>query len=115
MIFDTSQEGLLTLFKPYQALLLEHIWDLNSDDRVGINSGEAYRFLQGCPERRSRASVIVFLNDMVEEGVLEYEDVSGKGGYHRVYYPKMNREQFAKYVVKTITEKMAEIFPSVQS
>ena len=96
-------------------MLLEHIWDLNADERVGVNSGEVYRFLQGRPERRSRASVIMFLNDMVEEGVLVYEEASGKGGYHRVYYPKMNREQFANYVVETITKKLAEIFPSVQS
>jgi len=50
---------------------------------------------------------------MVEEGVLEYEEKSGKGGYHRIYYPKMNKEQFAQHVVETITKKLAEIFPSV--
>ncbi len=50
---------------------------------------------------------------MVEEGVLDYEERSGKGGYHRVYYPKMNREQFAKYVVETITDKLDEVFPEV--
>jgi hypothetical protein len=39
MKFDTSEEGLLTLFKPYQAALLEHIWGLNGESRVGITSG----------------------------------------------------------------------------
>jgi hypothetical protein len=48
---------------------------------------------------------------MVEEGVLEYEEKSGKGGYHRIYYPKMNRGQFAQHVVETITKKLVEIFP----
>jgi len=48
---------------------------------------------------------------MVEEGVLDYEEESGKGGYHRVYYPKMNREQFAKYIVKKVTDKLKEVFP----
>ncbi len=33
MKFDTKQEGLRTLFKPYQALLMEHIWDLNGARR----------------------------------------------------------------------------------
>jgi hypothetical protein len=49
----------------------------------------------------------------VEEGVLEYEEESGKGGYHRVYYPKMNREQFARHVVVTINKKLNEVFPGV--
>jgi len=111
MKFDMSEKGLLTLFKPYQAALMEHIWKLNNPHRTGITSGEAYKFLQGHPDSKSRASVIFFMNDMVEEGVLEYEEKSGKGGYHRVYYPKLNREQFARHVVETITEKFNEIFP----
>ena len=111
MKFDTTENGLLTLFKPYQAALLEHIWELNEDDRVGINSGQAHKFLQDHPDKKSRASVIFFLNDMVEEGALSYEEKTGKGGYHRVYYPNMNREQFAQYVVETITEKLKEVFP----
>ena len=48
---------------------------------------------------------------MVDDGILEYEEKTGKGGYHRVYYPKMNREEFAKHVKKTITEKLDEVFP----
>jgi len=32
MIFDTKKEGLLTLFKPYHAVLMEHIWDLNENE-----------------------------------------------------------------------------------
>ena len=114
MKFDTSEKGLLTLFKPYQAALLEHIWKLNESARVGIVSSQAYEFLKDHPDSKSRAAVIFFLNEMVEEGVLEYEERTGKGGHHRVYYPKMNREQFAHYVVETITRKLAEIFSSVQ-
>jgi predicted transcriptional regulator len=111
MKFDMSEKGLLTLFKPYQAALMEHIWEQNNPERTGITSGQGYEFLQGHPDSKSRAMVIFFLNEMVEEGVLEYEEESGKGGYHRVYYPKMNREQFARYVVETITDKLNEVFP----
>jgi hypothetical protein len=111
MKFDTSERGLLTLFKPYQAALLEHIWELNNSGRVGVTSGQAHEFQKDHPDSKSRASVIFFLNDMVEEGVMEYEERTGKGGYHRVYYPKMNREQFARHVVETITDKLDEVFP----
>jgi len=113
MIFDTSEKGLHTIFKPYQAAILEHIWELNKGDSVGITSGQAYEFLQSHPDSKSRASVINSLNEMVEEGILEYEEESGKGGYHKVYYPKMNREQFVQHVVETLTDKLNKVFPKV--
>jgi hypothetical protein len=113
MIFNTSGEGLHTLFKPYQAEIIERIWELNDGGRVGVTSGHAHRFLHGHPDSKSRAAVIFFLDDMVEDGILEYEEETGKGGYHRVYYPKMDREQFAQHVVKTITEKLGEVFPEI--
>ena len=114
MKFNTSQKGLYTLFKPYQSALLEHIWGLNSQTRTGLTSSQAYTFLWQTDNRelrKSRASVIFSLNDMVDDGTLEYEEKSGKGGYHRVYYPAMNREEFAKHVKKTITNKLNEVFP----
>ncbi|UCH56900.1 MAG: hypothetical protein JSV18_06045 [Candidatus Bathyarchaeota archaeon] len=111
MKFDTSMKGLHTLFKPYQAKLLEWIWELNGNDTVGVKSNRAHKYLHNTPEKKSRASVIIFLDNMVEEGVLTYELKTGKGGYHRVYYPKMNRKQFSQYVVDTITNKLREVFP----
>ena len=113
MKFDTSKDGLNTLVHPYQVALIERIWEINKDSRTGLTSGLAHQFIQqnDDPElRKSRASVIFFLNDMVDEGILTYEEKSGKGGYHKVYYPKMNRDQFEKYVTKTITDKLHEVF-----
>ncbi len=112
MKFDTDKEGLHTLFRPYQALLLEHLWELNRESRVGVNSRQAHRYLLDKPEKRSRASVINFLNDMVDEGILDYEEKTGKGGYHRVYYPKMSRGKFAVYVTESIKNKLKEVFLS---
>jgi hypothetical protein len=109
MKFDTRQEGLRTLFKPYQALLLEHLWDLNGKTRVGLKSGQAWKYLQDKPEKKSRASVIIFLNEMVDEGILDYEERTGKGGYHRVYYPKMNRKELGEHVSNLINEKIKTI------
>jgi hypothetical protein len=39
-----------------------------------------------------------------------YEEESGKGGYHRIYYPKMDRKQFNEHTTKTITDKLHEAF-----
>ena len=112
MKFDTDKEGLHTLFRPYQALLLEHLWEINRESRVGVNSRQAHRYMLDKPEKISRASVINFLNDMVDEGILNYEEKTGKGGYHRIYYPKMDREEFSFYVTKLIKKKLSEAFPS---
>ena len=51
---------------------------------------------------------------MVDEGVLDFHDRTGKGGHHRLYYPKMNREEFAKYAVKEIVGGLAKAFPKDQ-
>jgi hypothetical protein len=111
MKFDTKQEGLETLFKPYQALLLEWLWELNETQRKGVNSGQAHVYLQNTTEKKSRASVIFFLNDLVEEGILTYEERTGKGGHHRVYYPNMNKEEFSAYVIGSINDKLSSVFP----
>jgi hypothetical protein len=109
MKFDTKQDGLRTLFKPYQILLMEHLWNLNGNTRTGLNSGQAWKYLQDKPEKKSRASVIIFLNEMVDEGILDYEERTGKGGYHRVYYPNMNKKELGVHVFKLINEKLKTI------
>jgi len=109
MIFDTEKDGLHTIFKPYQVALMEHIWEVNSETRTGTTSSQAHELLMKTGNEdlmMSRASIILFLNYMVEEGVLEREEESGKGGYHGVYYPKMTREEFGQYVVSAIMEKL---------
>ena len=113
MKFDTTKDGLYTLFKPYQVMLLEHIWELNENEKVGVNSSRAHEYLLTTSEKKSRASVIFFLNDLVDEGILDYEERTGKGGHHRVYYPKMNRDEYAAYVTGTVTVKLGNVFPEI--
>ena len=114
MRFDTEQNGLHTLFKPYQAILMEHIWKLNEKERMGVNSTQAHYLLSKLPEKRSRASVINSLDAMVTEGILVFEEETCKGGHRRVYYPAMDRYEFAEYVYHEITDKLHEVFSSVK-
>ena len=112
MRLDTTKSGLDSLFKPYQGMLLEHLWSLNENEEVPIGSGKAWLWLCGTPEKKSRASVIFYLNDMVDEGVLGFHDRTGKGGHHRLYYPKMDREQFAEYAADEIVKGLINTFPT---
>ncbi len=112
MKFNTEEEGLHTLFKPYQVILLEYLWKLNESKRVSVKSSEAYKHLLKHPEKKSRASVIFSLNDMVDDGILDFEDRTGKGGHHRAYFPKMSKDEFAVFAYNKITAKLKKAFPT---
>jgi len=104
---DTEKSGLPMLFKKYQCYLLEHIWT-NVDKENPIGSGKAWLFMQTTDDKKSRASVIFFLNDMVDEGVLGWKDQTGKGGHHRLYYPLMTEKEFWGYVARQVYEKVVD-------
>ena len=58
---------------------MKHIWEINEDERTGVISREAHEYLLdiGVDElKKSRASVIFFLDDMVEEAEREHEDTA---------------------------------------
>ena len=82
MKVDTNNNGLLILFKPYQVEVLKKIWD----SPEGLNSGRIWAKVNE-REKISRASIILFCNEMVDEGLFKYHERSGKGGWHRVYEP----------------------------
>lgn len=104
---DLRRSGLPMLFRKYQHYLLEHIWK-NADKNNAIGSGKAHEFILTTDDKKSRASIIFFLNDMVDEGVLGWHDRTGKGGHHRLYYPLMTEEQFWGYIAKNVHTKLIE-------
>jgi hypothetical protein len=59
----------------------------------------------------SRASIINFLNDMVDEGVLDYVEESGKGGYHRVYSAKLDEVGFKRSLAESFVSSLMKDFP----
>ena len=72
------------------------------------------KIIWGCLQVEARArgtSVINFLNEMVEEGVLEYEERSGKGGYHIVYQPKLDEGGFKKAIAESVISSLMRDFP----
>ena len=107
MKIDVNESGLATVFKPYQRYLLEYLWE-NVTEADPVGSGKAHEYIQTTEDKKSRASVIFFLNDMVDEGVLGWHDRTGKGGHHRLYYPLMNEKQFWKHVAHKVYAKVVE-------
>ena len=112
LIFDPSEKGLRKTLREYQELALRYLWDVGEE---GAGSGPVWRAvnveLQKHGDSISRASIIFFLNNLVDQGVLNFEQESGKGGMHRIYRPAMDEDEYKIYVVKTILESALRDFP----
>jgi hypothetical protein len=45
------------------------------------------------------------------QGVRARAERSGKGGYHRVYTPRLNESEFKQYVAQTMIASLLKDFP----
>lgn len=111
VVFDTNEDGFRTVVKDYQEMALRFLWE--SDER-GVSSREAWLHVNkefGSSGSISRASIINFLNAMVDEGVLGYTEITGKGGHRRIYSSPMDEDGFKRYVAKNVIAKLFEIWP----
>jgi len=109
--FDPSKSGLRKTLKEYEEIGLRYIWNQGAK---GVGSGKTWKAVNealGPDKSISRASVIFFLNRMVDQGVLDYRSATGKGGYHRVYFPIMDERGYKKHLLKTVVESLMRDFP----
>ena len=58
-----------------------------------------------------RASIINFLNLMVDEGMLDYTEITGKGDNRRIYSAKYDETGSKQYMAKKIILKLLETWP----
>ena len=111
LTFDPAEEGLAKVLRDYQIEALKLVWNRGED---GVNSREVYQqvneALRGI-RTISRASIINFLNAMVDEGVLNYKEETCKGGYRRIYSPKLDESGFKKYIAKMVITSLIRDFP----
>ncbi len=109
--FDHEKEGLGKTLKKYEEVGLRYVWSMGEE---GVGSGKTWTNTNEKLEHGktvSRASVIFFLNRMVDQGVLNYRTATGKGGHHRVYYPVLDEKAYKKHILKTIVESLLRDFP----
>jgi len=108
---DTSKKGLDMFFKPWQTVAIHY---LNRIHPEGANSREVCEAVNN-KTTISRASVINFLNAMVDNELLGYIEESGKGGYHRVYHLNYKDNELHKHLAKHMIKKLLEDFPEATS
>jgi hypothetical protein len=109
--FDTSGEGLAMVLKDYQEVALRYLWRLDGE---GASSRDVWvQVNEDLTGKRtiSRASIINFLNSMVDEGVLNYTEITGKGGHRRIYSAKYDEAGFKQYIAKVVLGNLLRDFP----
>jgi len=109
--FNPSESGLRKTLREYHELALRFVWEVGEK---GASAGDMWRAVNerlGEGKSISRASVIFFLNDMVDDGVLGFRDATGKGGHHRVYVAKLDEKGYKKYLLRTVIDSMMRDFP----
>jgi Fe2+ or Zn2+ uptake regulation protein len=103
LIVDLSETGFEMFFKPYQIASLDLLW--NSDKH--LSSREVWEKVnEVLPGTISRASIINFLNASVENGLLNYVETTGKGGYRRLYVSKLSKTETSKYLTDIVTDRL---------
>ena len=110
-IFDPSKDGLRKTLREYEELALRYIWETGEE---GAGSGSTWRAVNerlGEGKSISRASIIFFLNRMLEQGVLSFRDATGKGGHHKIYVTKLDEYGYKKYIVRTLLDSVLKDFP----
>ena len=115
MKLDTQKNGLSAMFKDWQVPLVLEL--LNGKPMI---SREAWKFLEEHDVKAkqkgrgtvSRASVINFLNSLVDNDLLDFTLETGKGGHRMIYRMYLTREQFAHAIMSRFVNKLREAFPN---
>jgi len=106
---DTGKEGLEMFFKDYQVEALRYLWTVQPE---GANSRAVWENVnQRLQGSISRASVINFLNAMVDEGLITYTETTGKGGHHRVYAMQYGEAEFKQHIAGLVIGKLLREYP----
>ena len=103
LVLDLSEKGFEMFFKPYQIASLDLLW--NSDEQLSSRMVWE-RVNETLPGTISRASIINFLNASVDNGLLDYVETTGKGGYRRLYTSRLSKPETSKYLSKIVQERL---------
>jgi hypothetical protein len=51
------------------------------------------------------------MNDLVDDGVLGFHEITGKGGHRRIYKAVYDESGFKRYIAETVLRKLLHEFP----
>lgn len=110
-----GQSGFNSVLKPYQVEAMKYLWTKTEE---GASSREVYDAVNEAMKGTgtiSRASIINSLNMLVDDEVLDFHEITGKGGHRRIYKPKYDENGFKEFIARTMLSKLLEEFPDEAS
>ena len=106
---DTGKVNLEMFIKDWKVEALRYLWTVQPE---GANSRAVWMNVnQSLQGSISRASIINYLNAMVDDDLLTYTDTTGKGGHHRVYYLEYSEADFKQRIAGQIISKLLKEYP----
>ncbi len=109
--FNPAETGLRKTLKEYEEIALRYIWSVGDEGAGSAKTWEHVNKELSEGKSISRASVIFYLNRMVDEGVMGFRDATGKGGHHRIYVTQLDERGYEKYIVRTLLESVSKDYP----
>jgi predicted transcriptional regulator len=109
--FDPSQPMLRKTLREYEEKALRYLWETGEEGAKSLLIWKAVNERLNPDGSISRAAIIVAMNRLVDHGVLGFREGTGKGGYHRIYYPLMDEKGYKKYIIKMMVESLLRDFP----
>ena len=110
LVIDPTKDGFEKVLREYQIEALRLIW---ADKGDVMTSREVYIAVNDVLEARSvsRASIINFLNAMCDEGVLDFEEETCKGGMRRKYSTGLDESGFKVHIAEMVLKSLVVDFP----
>jgi predicted transcriptional regulator len=103
---DLSKKGLDMFFKEWQLQSLRVLWESGE----GLFSRDVWKRVNELRTQPiSRTSIIIFLNDIVESGILSGTDLTGQGGHKTRYEAKMSEQKLKQHLAKLVKAKLNEM------
>ncbi len=110
LVIDPGKNGFEKVLREYQIEALKLIWTHKDDS---MTSREVYLAVNEVLGSKSvsRASIINFLNAMCDEGVLDFEEETCKGGMRRKYSTGLDESGFKVHIAEMVLKSLIFDFP----
>ena len=108
---DVGEDGFNAVLKPYQIEAMKYLW---ASPGVGRSSKEIWDAVNEALRGRgsiSRASIINSMNALVDDGVVGFHEITGKGGHRRIYKAVYDESGFKGYIAEAVLRKLLREFP----
>ena len=108
---DVGEDGFNMVLKPYQIEAMKYLWVIPGEGRSSREVYEAVNDALPGGSSISRASIINSMNALVDDGVLSFHEITGKGGHRRIYKSVYDESGFKQFIAETVLRKLLHDFP----